>query len=35
MNGEQLVVLLVENGIGVLRRSHNLIELEGEYYASG
>ncbi len=27
MNGEQLVVLLVENGIGVTRRSHDLIEL--------
>jgi len=27
MNGEQLVVLLVENGIGVSRRSHDLIEL--------
>lgn len=28
MNGEQLVVLLVENGIGVERRSHELIELD-------
>ena len=28
MNGEQLVVLLVENGIGVSRRSHDLIELD-------
>ncbi len=28
MNGEQLVVLLVENGIGVERRSHDLIELD-------
>lgn len=28
MNGEQLVVLLVENGVGVQRRSHDLIELE-------
>jgi restriction system protein len=28
MNGEQLVVLLVENGIGVTRRSHDLIELD-------
>ena len=27
MNGEQLVVLLVENGIGVTRRSHDLLEL--------
>lgn len=27
MNGEQLVVLLVEHGIGVDRRSHDLIEL--------
>ena len=30
MNGEQLVVLLVENGVGVERRSHYLIELEDE-----
>lgn len=30
MNGEQLVVLLVENGIGVVRRSHDLIELNQE-----
>ena len=30
MNGEQLVVLLVENGVGVERRSHDLIELEDE-----
>ncbi|MCY3624914.1 MAG: HTH domain-containing protein [Candidatus Dadabacteria bacterium] len=28
MNGDQLVVLLVENGIWVRRRSHDLIELE-------
>jgi len=28
MNGEQLVVLLVGNGIGVERRSHDLIELD-------
>lgn len=28
MSGEQLVLLLIENGIGVLRRSHNLFELE-------
>ena len=28
MNGEQLVVILVENGIGVNRRQHELIELE-------
>jgi len=28
MNGEQLVLLLVEYGIGVTRRSHDLIELE-------
>jgi len=27
MNGEQLVVLLVEHNIGVTRRSHDLIEL--------
>jgi len=27
MNGEQLVALLVENGIGVKRQSHDLIEL--------
>ena len=27
MTGEQLVVLLVENGMGVSRRSHDLIEL--------
>ncbi len=30
MNGEQLVALLVTNGIGVSKRSHELIEL-GEY----
>ena len=30
MNGEQLVLLLVENGVGVERRSHDLIELEDE-----
>lgn len=30
MNGEQLVVLLVENGVGVRRRAHDLIELEDE-----
>ncbi len=30
MNGEQLVVLLVENGVGVQRKSHDLIELERE-----
>ena len=30
MKGEQLVVLLVENGVGVERRSHELIELESE-----
>ena len=30
MNGEQLVALLVQNGIGVERRSHELIELEDE-----
>ena len=28
MNGEQLVLLLIENGIGVSRRSHELFELE-------
>jgi len=28
MNGEQLVVLLIENSIGVSRRSHDLFELE-------
>jgi restriction system protein len=28
MNGEQLVLLLIENGIGVSRRSHDLLELE-------
>lgn len=28
MNGEQLVLLLVENGVEVHRRAHNLIELE-------
>lgn len=27
MNGEQLVVLLIANGIGVIRRSHELIDL--------
>lgn len=30
MNGEQLVVLLVGNGIGVTRRSHDLIELSDD-----
>ena len=30
MDGEQLVVLLVENGVGVHRRVHDLIELEDE-----
>ena len=30
MNGEQLVVLLVENSVGVQRVSHDLIELEDE-----
>ena len=30
MNGEQLVVLLVENGVGVQHMSHDLIELEDE-----
>jgi len=30
MNGEHLVVLLVENGIGITRRSHDLIELSSE-----
>ena len=30
MSGEQLVVLLVENGVGVRCRSHDLIELEEE-----
>jgi len=31
MNGEQLVGLLVENGVGVRRTSHELVELgEGE-----
>lgn len=28
MNGERLVVLLVENGIGIIRRAHDLIELD-------
>jgi restriction system protein len=28
MSGEQLVLLLIENGIGVCRRSHDLFELE-------
>jgi len=28
MNGEQLVLLLIENGIGISRRSHDLFELE-------
>ena len=28
MSGEQLVLLLTENGIGVSRRSHELFELE-------
>ena len=28
MSGEQLVLLLIENGIGVSRRSHDLFELE-------
>ena len=30
MNGEQFVVLLIENEVGVKRRSHDLIELEDE-----
>jgi len=30
MNGEQLVSLLVENGIGVRRTSHDLIEMGEE-----
>ncbi len=30
MNGEQLVILLVENGVGVQHMSHDLIELEDE-----
>ncbi|HWP38181.1 MAG TPA: HTH domain-containing protein [Gemmatimonadales bacterium] len=30
MNGAQLVVLLVENGIGITRRSHHLIELSSD-----
>ena len=30
MDGEQLVALLVENGVGVERKSHDLIELEDE-----
>ena len=30
MNGEQLVDLLVENGVGVERTSYDLIELEDE-----
>ena len=30
MSGEQLVVLLVETGVGVRCRSHDLIELEEE-----
>ena len=30
MNGEQLVALLVENGVEVERRSHDLVELEDE-----
>lgn len=29
MNGEQLVVLLAEYGIGVTRQSHDIFELEG------
>jgi len=34
MNGEQLVVFLVENGIGVTRRSYDLIELDDAVRAS-
>ena len=30
MNGEQLVMLLVENGIGVTRLSHEIVELPDE-----
>ena len=30
MNGEQLVVLLVEHNIGVTRRTHDLIDLDEE-----
>ena len=30
MDGEQLVTLLVDNGIGIKRRSHDLIELDEE-----
>ena len=30
MSGKQLVLLLVENGVGVERKSHDLIELEDE-----
>jgi len=28
MNGEQLVLLLVEHNIGVSRRTHDLIEID-------
>lgn len=34
MNGEQLVLLLVEHGIGITRRSHDLIELSDETHES-
>jgi hypothetical protein len=29
MNGEQLVGLLVEHGIGVTRQAHEIIDLDG------
>ena len=35
MNGAQLVVLLVENQIGVKRRAHDIVELDEEDAASG
>ena len=28
MNGEQLVTLLIEHGMGVLRMPHNILKLE-------
>ncbi len=31
MNGDQLVLLLVEHEIGVTRESHDLLEISGEF----
>ncbi len=35
MNGEQLMILLVENQIGVERRAHDIVELDEEDAAYG